>query len=183
VVGRRSHLSARSVPRGYPPVPVLKTAKHYNYFRDYDPAIGRYVESDPIGLFGGLNTFGYVGGNPLRRTDPSGRAWGLWCGTPIGQSNPDCYNPDKPPPPRPPIWPGNNWWGNWCGPGGGGQTVGSLDCACKKHDKCYENCGVNANTRWGANAIASPCALLCDLKLIGNAGSGGSDDCHACKNR
>ena len=45
---------------------------HYNYFRDYDPTTGRYVENDPIGLGGGLNTFGYVGGNPLKYTDPKG---------------------------------------------------------------------------------------------------------------
>ncbi len=37
----------------------------YNYFRYYDPKTGRYVTSDPIGLEGGLNTFGYVGGSPL----------------------------------------------------------------------------------------------------------------------
>lgn len=48
------------------------TALHYNYFRDYDPAVGRYVESDPIGLDGGVSTFAYGGENPITNTDPLG---------------------------------------------------------------------------------------------------------------
>lgn len=49
-----------------------ETGLHYNYFRDYDPRIGRYVQSDPIGLDGGLNTYGYVEQDPLLRSDPLG---------------------------------------------------------------------------------------------------------------
>jgi RHS repeat-associated protein len=51
-----------------------ETGLHYNYFRDYDPSIGRYVETDPIGLVGGLGRYVYVGANPLGFTDPLGLA-------------------------------------------------------------------------------------------------------------
>ena len=49
-----------------------ETDLFYNYFRDYDSATGRYVESDPIGLAGGLNTYAYVKGHPLQAVDPTG---------------------------------------------------------------------------------------------------------------
>lgn len=40
---------------------------HSNGFRDSDPAVGRYIESDLIGLSGGINTFAYVRSSPVER--------------------------------------------------------------------------------------------------------------------
>jgi RHS repeat-associated protein len=49
-----------------------ETSLHYNYFRTYDPTLGRYLEHDPIGLAGGWNRYAYVQGNPLANIDPQG---------------------------------------------------------------------------------------------------------------
>ena len=49
-----------------------ETGLHYNYFRDYDPQAGRYIESDPIGLDGGINTYVYVNGRPFEDLDQFG---------------------------------------------------------------------------------------------------------------
>jgi RHS repeat-associated protein len=45
---------------------------YYNYFRDYDPTLGRFGASDPIGLHGGLNTYAYGRGDPVHQVDPTG---------------------------------------------------------------------------------------------------------------
>ncbi len=43
-----------------------------NGYRDYDPVSGRYMETDPLGLEGGMNVYGYVGASPLMGVDPEG---------------------------------------------------------------------------------------------------------------
>ncbi|WP_261381077.1 RHS repeat domain-containing protein, partial [Xanthomonas vasicola] len=45
-----------------------------NYFRDYEATTGRYGQSDPLGLQGGISTHGYALGSPLSLTDPLGLA-------------------------------------------------------------------------------------------------------------
>jgi RHS repeat-associated protein len=49
-----------------------ETQSHYNYFRDYEPGTGRYLESDPAGLYFSINSFAYVYGAPLQWFDWSG---------------------------------------------------------------------------------------------------------------
>ncbi len=98
----------------------------YNHFRDYDPQAGRYIESDPIGLAGGENLYGYVKNSPLLRVDPMG----LLDAPPIdlNQLEPSSPSteypgfdrrPHVPPPPPPPSddsdpWPGQGDWRGQC---------------------------------------------------------------------
>jgi RHS repeat-associated protein len=50
----------------------LAAGLYHNWNRDYDPALGRYMEADPIGLAGGNNVYGYGWANPANLTDPMG---------------------------------------------------------------------------------------------------------------
>lgn len=49
-----------------------ETGLFQNWNREYNPRIGRYMQSDPIGLEGGINTFAYVEGDPLSYIDEDG---------------------------------------------------------------------------------------------------------------
>jgi RHS repeat-associated protein len=98
---------------------------HYNYFRTYDPGMGRYIESDPIGLSGSLDTFSYVGSDPLNGVDPFGliKIYGSWCG---------------------PDWTGG-FRKSYEELGAAEKSVAlppvdALDQCCKTHDITYANC-------------------------------------------
>ena len=98
-----------------------ETGTHYNYFRDYDPSIGRYVQSDPVWLKGGLNTYGYVSMMPLSRSDRFGlkddggsTRWGNWCGKNWSGGKNDPVIPSNP-----------------AGP------IDSVDECCMEHDYCF----------------------------------------------
>jgi RHS repeat-associated protein len=66
-----------------------ETGFYYNMNRYYDPMMGRYTQSDPIGLEGGLNTYGYVGADPIKYFDIDG----LQKGAPMRQTWPSPYTP------------------------------------------------------------------------------------------
>ena len=135
-----------------------RTTTHYNYFRDYDPAIGRYVESDPIGLWGGLNIFAYVYNSPLRFSDPLGLDRTTW----IGGANRWGMGGG----PRNGNWCGGDWSGGQMpsahgGKDGTAKPMDSLDTCCMKHDQCYSGCENVPLSARGA------CIANCDRSLVG----------------
>ncbi|QNM96747.1 RHS repeat-associated core domain-containing protein [Chitinimonas koreensis] len=103
-----------------------ETGLHYNYHRDYDPQVGRYIQTDPIGLAGGINTYAYVSNNPLSGIDPKG----LDCVAANGTVT--CGGPGQPTVsfPRPPGWP---------------STITSNSPGYHKYDVRVKMNGVDAN--------------------------------------
>ncbi|WP_394829071.1 RHS repeat-associated core domain-containing protein [Pendulispora albinea] len=75
------------------------TRLHYNRFRYYSPELGRYVESDPDGIRGGLNLHAYADGNPLRYVDLRG----LGCGDGNRDPNNDEDRPEQESSARPKV--------------------------------------------------------------------------------
>jgi RHS repeat-associated protein len=153
----------------------VETGTYYNFMRTYLPTVGRYGESDPIGLKGGLSTYAYVDGNPASGADHLGLANSGW------QPSPGLQNLRN--------WqsvPGNFiYHGNWCGPGwtGGRQEsystrtsgykppVNSLDGGCQRHDVCYFQCRKDFPCE---RKRRGTCMTTCDRDLAWAAASSGS---------
>jgi uncharacterized protein RhaS with RHS repeats len=90
---------------------MAETGLNQNWNRDYDPLTGKYVESDPAGFRGGINTYAYVRSQPISLTDSAGLAIdpkqtcidGLGIGCKGQQNNPNV--PGSPTPPGKPKTP------------------------------------------------------------------------------
>lgn len=131
------------------------TGLQYNRDRYYDPSLGRFINQDPTGQLGGINTYAYAGGDPINVTDPSGD------GPPPGTGNP----------PRLGTGPGGNGPGGPGGPGGNGPPGPPPN----------HPCGWGCYLGWtavglGLLALTVASAGVGDVALAGIAGIGGAAD-------
>jgi len=135
-----------------------ETGLHQNAARDYAPIIGRYIESDPIGLKGGNNSYAYARNNPLTFDDPSGLDATNWTNSSSGRS----YLTNGPT---------NGNWGGKCW--GGGQytcddvalvpapPTDSADALYMQHDHCYDGIPTGQTNRTDCDAT-----LVSGLKAL-----------------
>jgi RHS repeat-associated protein len=98
-----------------------QTGLNYYGYRFYSPALGRWINRDPLGEEGGVNLYGFVGNNPVNKTDPLGLKWSQSWGmnfsydddpsTPSGWDNP--FFPPSPPPKYCPTPCTQSWYTCW----------------------------------------------------------------------
>jgi RHS repeat-associated protein len=104
-----------------------ETNLSYNYYRDYDPALGRYTRSDPTGLKGGLNSYSYSGNNPVSFIDPAGLFKCWWVGFVL-------HCQFGPPPPGPLDWPSDKSGGS--SNSNSSEDEKGNDAQCEREDYC-----------------------------------------------
>jgi len=68
-----------------------ETGHYYYGYRYYSPTQGRWLSRDPIGEYGGINLYNFVGNNPVTELDPLG-LWNLWNPATWGDRNPDGWS-------------------------------------------------------------------------------------------
>jgi uncharacterized protein RhaS with RHS repeats len=152
-------------------MPTTRPAKHYNYFRDFDPATGRYVESDPIGLRAGVNTYAYAHGDPALQIDPRGLlVSGEWIRSPklnIADVGVDGWDLTAP------SW---SWWGYLKFVRLYGHASGFINVDVKCKDDCreweiHDRIGVDARGQFdlGFNVYAAAAKYASGSWLIWGA--------------
>jgi RHS repeat-associated protein len=143
-----------------------ETGLHYNWHRYYDPKTGRYISSDPIGLVGGLNTYAYVGNNPLRWTDPRGldnASGGTWNGN---------------------LIPGFDRQDNVCTLGPLSSPANRNPCirqCCVLHDICYTANKCNVSSWFLTGPLPATRCGTCNWIGLMCALSSPTRDCEPCK--
>jgi RHS repeat-associated protein len=155
-----------------------ETGLYYNYYRDYDPQTGRYVESDPIGIDAGYSTYAYAAENPISVIDPLGLSgYGSGKGplpyTPYPNGN---YNPGFTPQDGVcSLWP--NWLAN-----AANSNPCVLSC-CKAHDDCYANNRCNASSWWGLGNVGAAyrSCQKCNSTVVHCISGAISGGCQPCK--
>ncbi|MEH8069830.1 RHS repeat-associated core domain-containing protein [Gallibacterium anatis] len=123
-----------------------ETGLHYNFFRYYEPNIGRFTQLDPIGLAGGENLYWFAE-NTQTYVDLLGlwKYHGNWCGPDWTGGRKESYGKER------------DHNGYYASP------ISQLDSACKQHDICYAQCRENFKCNGDSKA---ECMEKCDHDLV-----------------